>query len=118
MLSRLKDIRTQHLKLKQSEFADAIGLTQPNYSMIESGKRTLSNKHIKIICKEFNINEVWLRTGNGPKFYNSAEENELIALFTRLLPPNRKLAIEIVRSIHDSQNELESFIKSTLSPNC
>lgn len=72
--SRIKKIRIE-LKLSQTEFAKALGVTQPSLSDIEKGKTTnIDERNIKLICKEFNVNEEWLRTGEGEMFSYAADD--------------------------------------------
>lgn len=67
MITRVKDVR-KSLELNQTDFTKHIGLTQTAYSMIKSGIRSLSDKHIKVICSEFGVNEHWIRKGVGEMF--------------------------------------------------
>lgn len=61
---RFKELRND-LGLSQEELGNRIGLSKSGISNIESGARNVTNKHIKLICSEFSVNEDWLRTGNG-----------------------------------------------------
>lgn len=51
--------------LNQQAFADRLGLTKNFVSLLETGNRVPSDRTISDICREFNINEHWLRTGEG-----------------------------------------------------
>lgn len=64
MNERLKELR-KSLSLTMEQFGDKIGLSKSGISSIENGSRNVTPKHIKIICNEFNVNEEWLRTGEG-----------------------------------------------------
>lgn len=64
MKDRIKKIRKE-LDLTQQEFANRIGTTQNVLANWESGRRNPSSSVINNICKTFNINEEWLRTGKG-----------------------------------------------------
>lgn len=56
-------------KLTMEEFARRIGISGGAVSLIESGKtETPANQTIIHICREFGVNEVWLRTGTGEPF--------------------------------------------------
>lgn len=67
MNERFKIIR-EHLKLTQKEFSEKIGFAQTSYSQIENGVRNVTERIIKLICQEFNVNEEWLRYGIGDMF--------------------------------------------------
>lgn len=78
MNERIKQIRRE-LGLTQQEFADRIGLKQNSIALIESGKRNISDQAVLSICREYGINEEWLRTGSGEKMVPDASD-ELEAL--------------------------------------
>ena len=60
----MKEIRKAK-KLSQEAFGEKLGITKSSVSLLESGKNNPSEQTIMLICKEFGINEVWLRTGEG-----------------------------------------------------
>lgn len=82
MRERLKELR-KVLNLNQSEFAKEIHMAQTSYSQIETGTHSIKSSHIALICQAFNVNEEWLRTGNGPMFLQQEEKvNQLVAQFS------------------------------------
>jgi len=64
MEHRIKMVR-KYLHLTQTEFGEKIGVKGNTITGYENGLRTPSDAVIKSICREFNINEAWLRTGEG-----------------------------------------------------
>lgn len=67
---RIKKIRKE-LDLTQQKFSDKLGVKRNTIAMYEMGKTVPSEQTIKSICREFNVNEEWLRTGNGEMFMAS-----------------------------------------------
>lgn len=67
MKDRIKSIR-KALKLTQQEFADRIGIKRNTVGLYEIGQSGISDTVIKAICREFDVNEEWLRTGEGKMF--------------------------------------------------
>lgn len=67
MNERLRIVRA-HTGMNQSEFARALGIGQSTLAMMETGKREIHERHIKTICAIFDVNEHWLRTGEGDPF--------------------------------------------------
>ena len=67
MNTRVKLLRRQ-LNISQAAFGKRLGVTGAGISKIESGQRSLTEQMIILICKEFNINEPWLRYGEGEIF--------------------------------------------------
>lgn len=64
MKERIKKIRNS-LGLTQQKFADRLGLKRQTIAAYEIGNIEPSDSTLLLICKEFNINEEWLRYGNG-----------------------------------------------------
>lgn len=64
MINRIIHIRKNE-GLSQEKFAERIGLSRNFINQVESGKKNVSDRTINDICREFSINEVWLRTGEG-----------------------------------------------------
>ena len=64
MKNRIKEIRKNN-KLTQVEFGEKIGVKGNTITNYENGLRTPSDAVIFSICREFGINEEWLRTGTG-----------------------------------------------------
>lgn len=67
MNERLKRLR-DHLELTQEEFGKRIGSARNTIANYEMGNRAPSNAVVLSICREFNVNETWLRTGDGEMF--------------------------------------------------
>lgn len=67
MKERIQKLR-RTLGLSQEAFAERIGIKGGAISHIESGRRNITNYNITSICREFGVNEQWLRTGEGAMF--------------------------------------------------
>ncbi len=67
MHERLKKLR-KALDLTQQEFADKIGIKRNTLATYEGGRNEPINAVISLICREFNVSEVWLREGTGEMF--------------------------------------------------
>lgn len=78
MNERIKKVRRM-LDLTQQEFAERIGVKRNTVATYEMGRSEPSNAAVSLICKTFNVNEDWLRTGKGEMFAPKAS-NALEAL--------------------------------------
>lgn len=67
MNNRLKELRS-FLDMSLEDFGSTLGVTRATVSRWENGERGISNQAILSICREFNVNEDWLRTGQGEMF--------------------------------------------------
>ena len=83
MNERIKELR-KALKLTQQEFADRLNIKRGAIANYEVGRNEPIDAVISLICKEFNVNEEWLRDGTGDMF-RAEEENSIIAKATMLL---------------------------------
>ena len=61
---RIREVRKEN-GLSLDKFGARIGLKQAVISLMENGKSTVTDQSIRSICREFHVNEDWLRTGEG-----------------------------------------------------
>ena len=76
MKERIIKVR-KFYKLNQEDFAKRINLTKNYISLIETGNRIPSDRTISDICREFSVNEEWLRTGKGEMFIVKTKDEEI-----------------------------------------
>ena len=67
------------MDLTQQEFADRIKVKRNTVATYELGRSEPSDAAISLICKEFNVNERWLRTGEGEIFLQMTRDEESAA---------------------------------------
>ena len=94
MRERIKKLR-KILKLTQQEFANRIGMKRNTVANYETGRNDPSASVISLICLEFNVNESWLRNGNGDMFTTPAQsvpKNQAAPVATT---GNKKILIEV-----------------------
>lgn len=72
------------LGLTQEKFAEKVGLSRNFMWMIESGTRVPSDRTISDICREFNVNETWLRTGEGEMFNQITRSEKITSFLTEI----------------------------------
>lgn len=84
MIDRILSLR-ESLGANQEEFAKRIGVSRNFISLVETGKRNLSDRTIADICREFNVNEIWLRTGEGEMFTQMSRTDEISAFVGSIL---------------------------------
>lgn len=110
MNERIKELR-KALGLTQQEFASRIGSVQNTITGYETGRRVPSNQVIALICKTFNVDEGWLRTGAGEMFQKKAKFDEIDALMQNILHDDsgfrQKLVSVLVRMTEDEWKMLE-----------
>ena len=75
MKERMKLLRTE-LGYTQEEFAKRLGLARNSIANYEIGRREPTNAIIFSICREFGINEDWLRNGTEPMYLPAGDKLE------------------------------------------
>ena len=73
---RVKQLR-KTLDLTMEKFGDRLGVKKNSISQIESGKNSLTEQRIKSICREFDVDEEWLRNGTGSMFIERTRDEEI-----------------------------------------
>ena len=106
--------------LNKSKFAESIKISQPFLSQICSGVKCPSDRTILDICREFNVNEHWLRTGEGEMFLKLTRNDEIAAYVSRVMHDEsafyqQKLLLFLSRLSPEMLGKLEEVAAEILS---
>ena len=106
--------------LNKTKFADVINISQPFLSQICSGAKAPSDRTIIDICREFNVSERWLRTGEGEMFLELSRADEIVAYVGRVLKDEsafyqQKLLLFLSRLSPEMLAELEKVADEILA---
>ena len=100
MNERIKNLR-KSLGLTQLEFGEQVGVKANTIGNYEIGLRTPSDAVIRAICREFNVNENWLRTGEGEMF--NPQDEKLAAFVGSLVAddsePFKRRMVELLADL-------------------
>lgn len=104
----------------QSEFARRINVSQSMVSLICKGRTGVSDRTISDICREFGIDEHWLRTGEGEMLRRVPEGEALAAQLGELLRDvdadfKRRLISELLRLPPEAWAQIEAFARRVTS---
>lgn len=77
MNNRIKELR-KALNLTLEKFGNRLGVSKTAISKLEKGENNVTDQMFKSICREFNVNEEWLRNGIGEMFESIDKENQLM----------------------------------------
>lgn len=106
MNERIKELR-KTLRFTQQEFADRLNIKRGSLANYEIGRNQPIDAIVSLICKEFNVNEVWLRTGEGEMFVQLPEEDEVAAYVSDLLEDDGENPLYlIIKEIMHTYNEV------------
>ena len=111
--NRIKMIR-QSEGLNQREFAASIKIGQPTLAMFENGQRLPKDIHIEQICSKFNVNESWLRTGEGEMYKKTVAYDEMADYVSDLLEDDDNPLYDIIRNIMKTYSQLDPQSQRTI----
>lgn len=116
MNERIKELR-KALGLTQTEFGEKLGVKPNTVSTYESGLRVPSDAVLVSICREYGVNEVWLRTGIGPMLVSRTRAEEIAGFMGRLLLREeggfkRRFVSALAMLDEDAWEAIERFARS------
>ena len=117
---RIKQLRSR-LGMTQQEFADKLGIKRGTLANYEIGRNEPIDAVISLICREFEVNEVWLRTGEGgdENMFAKLDEDDRFSInLGKLSTTENQLAKNMLNAIAESSPErlkhIEEFMKACL----
>ena len=113
MNERIRLLRKE-LGLNQSDFGNKIGVKQGTVAGYESGARTPLDAVVSYICREFDVNEEWLRTGEGEMFEQMTEQQKLLKYTGMLLKDKDSAIVNAIQSFIVTYEQLDDTSKATL----
>lgn len=129
MNERLKELRNS-LGLSQEEFGERVGIkSRAHISLLENGTRNLTDRVMSDICREFSVNEEWLRSGQGDMFVQPSEfslneyaeknnlselELDLIRAYMDLDVDSRQKILSSMKSIFDKHSEIAASVDNSV----
>ncbi len=123
MNERIKKLR-QALGLSQDEFGRRLGVTRGAVTNIELNKVEPKPLFVDLICREFNVSETWLRTGEGEMFQPKSRNEELFEFAAKVAEGDpgsiRSQLLAVMARLTDQQWEVlaqvaREFVEETKS---
>lgn len=114
MKERLKKLRSA-LNLNQQQFSSAINISRSAVAGYETGTINIPDRTIVDICRVFNVNELWLRTGTGEMFRQETNVDvELAHQVGRLIKSDddftKRLVLEYLKLPPELKTAFEEFV--------
>lgn len=110
MNERIKMLR-KALGLSGEKFGSRLCVSRSAISKIERGERGVTDQMCKSICREFNVNESWLRTGEGDMFKSQPASDEIDALVENTLSGESEYVKSIYRNLANAGPEFIEMLK-------
>ena len=114
MKDKFKELRKE-LNVTQQEFADKLKISRNFVAQIEMGSKVPSDRTIDDVCREFNVNEEWLRTGNGDMFVPGIKDKQISAMLADVMKSGEdsfrhRLVSALARLDDEGWDNLEKLI--------
>lgn len=117
---RVKAVRKE-LNMTLEQFGEKLGVTKTAISYVENNKRNLTEQMLLSICREFGVNEVWLRTGEGGienMFTKLSDDDRYSINLGKLSVTENQIAKNMLNMIAEASPEklknIEEFMKACL----
>lgn len=109
---RIKQVRSA-VGITQGKFAERIAVAASYISEVESGVKEANERAIRLIIAEFNVNEIWLRTGKGAMFDEgtSAIVSEAMGIFKSLDRHFQDGALKMLVSLAEINEATKALLK-------
>ncbi|RGG00908.1 XRE family transcriptional regulator [Ruminococcus sp. AF27-12AA] len=113
MNERIKQLR-KVLDLTQQKFADKLGVKRNTVGQWECGINAITDRVIFSICREFDVSEEWLRTGEGEMFEQLTEQQKIMKYTALLLKDKNSVIANAIQTLIVTYEQLDDVSKTTL----
>ena len=113
MKDRLKKLRKE-LDLTQQAFADKIGMKQNTIAQYEMGRTTPSDAIIFSICREYGVNEKWIRSCEGEMFEELTNQLKILKYTALLLKDKDSAVADAIQTLIVTYEQLDDTSKAVL----
>lgn len=99
MKERIVKVR-KHFKLTQEKFGEILNIAKSTVQSLEYGHRDITDRTIADICREFKVNETWLRTGEGEMFAPTTQVQRIASITATLAQqPEDSLLLSYIETL-------------------
>lgn len=106
-------------QLTQEMFAKKMGISKNYVNLIENGKKKPSDRLISDICRNFNVNKDWLKTGVGEPYIPQTQNQEIMAFANDVMSEEnesfrKRFVTAISKARPEFWDELEKVVDDIL----
>ena len=121
MQNQIKELRS-HVGLNQTDFGARIGVRQSTIAGWETGQRIPPDSAIVSICREFHVDEHWLRTGEGEMFVQISRDQEIMDFVADTMQDDednfrRRFLLALSRLPEERWADIEDFARQITAEN-
>ena len=101
-------------KLTKTAFSEKLNVSQAFISQLCSGAKMPSDRTIADICREFNISDLWLRTGEGEPHSQRDEDEEFLEVMEQIHMSDDELIKRIIKAYWFMEDEEKAAIRKLI----
>lgn len=101
-------------KLTKTAFSEKLNVSQAFISQLCSGAKMPSDRTIADICRELNISELWLRTGEGEPHIQRDEDEEFLEVMEQIHMSDDELIKRIIKAYWFMEDEEKAAIRKLI----
>ena len=113
MNERIKKLRKDS-GLNQKDFGEKIKIVRSSVAKLETGENNPSDRTIDLICRVFNVNEKWLRTGEGPVY----KEKQGITEYIKNISDEDYLIKDIIEVYMELDSDSKAALRNIAEKMC
>ncbi|MEC0340043.1 MULTISPECIES: helix-turn-helix domain-containing protein [Bacillus] len=110
LYKRIRELREKE-KLSREKFAARIGVSRGVIENIEYNRVEPKDVYIQSICREFHVNEEWLRNGTGEMYSSTTEEELFVEKLADLLKDDKKEVRDLVMALFKLEGKEFEVVK-------
>ena len=99
---RIREVR-KALGLTLEKFGEKIGMKKNSVSQLENGKNSVTEQVVKAICREYNVDYMWLTTGDGEMFIDT--DDDFIERIDRIMAGEDEARKNLFKSMLELSDE-------------
>lgn len=104
---RVREVR-KSLGLTLEKFGEKLGVKKNAISQIETGRNSLTDQMTKAICREFNVDYIWLTSGDGEMFVES--DDDFMERIDRIMAGENDARKNMIKTLlYASDDDIETF---------
>ena len=115
---RIKEVR-KSMNLTMEKFGQRLGVTKTAISNIEKGNRNVTEQMRKAICREYNVDLLWLESGLGDMF--ATKDEDILDIIDNIMTGEKELhknLIKWVATLDDEDiDDIDRLIKKYIDVN-
>ena len=111
MHERIREVR-DYFDMTRKSFGEKFYVSQDVVNNLERGRVPATEYHIKGICERFNVNEHWLRTGEGDMFNPATQSLDALAEVNQIDDLTRAVITTLIEMPQQQREAFQTLVSN------